>query len=59
MKDRKNASFLKRVLVNCVSQTKEYGDCIARKVPEIEHDMCLKEFLALKSCMQNMVRNRV
>jgi hypothetical protein len=36
-------------------QAKEYGRCIAVRVPEVEHDMCLKEFLALKACMQNSV----
>lgn len=36
-------------------QAKDYGTCIAGKVPEIERDMCLKEFLALKTCMENAV----
>ncbi|KAL6000863.1 hypothetical protein ACLOJK_006590 [Asimina triloba] len=35
------------------TNVKEYGSCIAGKIPEIERDMCLKEFLALKSCMQS------
>ncbi|KAJ8498506.1 hypothetical protein OPV22_009058 [Ensete ventricosum] len=48
-----------RILVNCASQTKEYGRCISKRVPEIERDMCLKEFLALKACMQSMIRNKV
>ncbi|XXG81768.1 hypothetical protein AAC387_Pa09g2338 [Persea americana] len=52
MKERK-ASVLKRVLVSCSSQAKDYGTCIAGKVPKIERDMCLKEFLALKTCMEN------
>lgn len=37
-------------------QVKEYGYCVANKVPAVERDMCLKEFLALKTCMQNVVR---
>lgn len=36
-------------------QVKDYGSCIAQRVPEIEHDMCLKEFLALKACMNTVV----
>lgn len=41
---------------NCyLSQAKEYGRCVAEKVPEIERDMCSKEFLALKTCMSNAV----
>ncbi|KAG4927984.1 hypothetical protein JHK84_053546 [Glycine max] len=56
MKEKKNtASTLKRILVNCSSQAKAYGSCVAAKVPDIERDMCVKEFAALKSCMQNMV----
>ncbi|KAK6124606.1 hypothetical protein DH2020_016768 [Rehmannia glutinosa] len=57
MKDKNYAktSFLKRVLVNCSAQAKQYGSCVSSRVPEVEQDMCLKEFLALKSCMQNVV----
>lgn len=36
-------------------QAKEYGSCVAEKVPQIERDMCLKEFLKLKNCMQSVV----
>ncbi|CAJ1907643.1 unnamed protein product [Sphenostylis stenocarpa] len=58
MKEKKNtASTLKRILANCASEGKAYGSCVAAKVPDIERDMCVKEFLALKSCMQNMVLN--
>lgn len=58
MKERKTTSTLKRILVNCGAQAKEYGSCVAAKVPEVEKDMCLKEFLALKSCMQNVLRGK-
>ncbi|KAF9680732.1 hypothetical protein SADUNF_Sadunf06G0152100 [Salix dunnii] len=54
MKERSSSSStLRRILVNCAAQAKEYGGCVAAKVPEIERDMCLKEFLSLKNCMQN------
>ena len=36
-------------------QAKEYGSCVAAKVPQVEKDMCLKEFLTLRNCMQNTV----
>ncbi|KAB2607899.1 hypothetical protein D8674_011067 [Pyrus ussuriensis x Pyrus communis] len=55
MKERNSTSTLKRILVTCTAQAKEYGGCVAAKVPQVERDMCLKEFLALKSCMQNAV----
>ncbi|KAD4384342.1 hypothetical protein E3N88_24510 [Mikania micrantha] len=55
MKERTASSPLKHILANCGVQAKEYGSCVAAKVPQIEHDMCLKEFLALKNCMQNVV----
>nr|DAD42880.1 TPA_asm: hypothetical protein HUJ06_001110 [Nelumbo nucifera] len=58
MKERNTSSTLKRILVSCASQAKEYESCVAKKVPQVEQDMCLKEFLALKSCMQKL-RGRV
>ncbi|KAK3020355.1 hypothetical protein RJ639_045339 [Escallonia herrerae] len=36
-------------------QAKEYGGCVAARVPKVERDMCLKEFVALRNCMQNVV----
>ncbi|KAM0993103.1 hypothetical protein ACFX13_008931 [Malus domestica] len=54
MKERNSTSTLKRILVTCAAQAKEYGGCVAAKVPQVERDMCLKEFLALNSCMQNV-----
>lgn len=59
MKERNTTSTLKHILVNCAAQAKDYGSCVASKVPEIERDMCLKEFLALKNCMQNTLRGKV
>ncbi|KAL1312281.1 hypothetical protein AAHE18_06G095000 [Arachis hypogaea] len=60
MKEKtKTTSTLKRILVNCTSQAKAYGSCVASKVPEIERDVCAKEFLALKSCMQNTLKKKV
>lgn len=58
MKERKTTSTFQRILVNCAAQAKEYGTCVAAKVPEVERDMCLKEFLALKNCMQNTLRGK-
>ncbi|KAL4195942.1 hypothetical protein AMTRI_Chr04g180810 [Amborella trichopoda] len=58
MKGREAApSPIKRILVNCSVQARAYGQCIAEKVPQIERDMCAKEFLALKACMQNTGHN--
>ncbi|KAF9599349.1 hypothetical protein IFM89_036806 [Coptis chinensis] len=54
MKESKPISTLKRILITCTAQAKDYGTCVAAKVPEVDRDMCLKEFLALKSCMQNV-----
>lgn len=58
MKEKNTTSVLKRILITCAPEGKEYGSCVAAKVPEVEHDMCLKEFLALKNCMQNTIRVR-
>ncbi|KAL0855128.1 hypothetical protein Bca101_060280 [Brassica carinata] len=49
------ASTLGRILATCSKQAKDYGSCVASKVHEVEKDLCLKEFLALKSCMQHTV----
>ncbi|KAL4580162.1 hypothetical protein LXL04_016343 [Taraxacum kok-saghyz] len=72
MKERTTTSPLKRILVNCGLQVscytlyqvaydllaKEYGSCVAAKVPQIERDMCLKEFLTLKNCMQSVLKGK-
>ncbi|CAN6887391.1 unnamed protein product [Brassica oleracea] len=49
------ASTLGRILATCSKQliTRDYGSCVASKVPEVERDLCFKEFLALKNCMQH------
>ncbi|KAL5739753.1 hypothetical protein ACOSQ2_028933 [Xanthoceras sorbifolium] len=39
MKDKNTTSTLRRILVNCSVQAKEYGGCVAAKVPEVERDM--------------------
>ncbi|KAF5737364.1 hypothetical protein HS088_TW13G00243 [Tripterygium wilfordii] len=54
MKEKNATPALRGVLVNCATQAKEYGSCVAAKVPVVERDMCLKEFLAMKNCMQDM-----
>ncbi|KAJ8448118.1 hypothetical protein Cgig2_031842 [Carnegiea gigantea] len=36
------------------AMAKNYGSCVASKIPEVERDMCLKEFCALKNCMNNV-----
>ncbi|KAL4606833.1 hypothetical protein ACB092_09G132600 [Castanea dentata] len=59
MKERNSTSTLKRILVNCSAQAKEYGGCVAARVPEVERDMCFKEFLALKTCMLKTLRGKV
>lgn len=65
MKEKSNASIanttsvLRRILTNCGKQAKDYGGCVAAKVPAVERDMCLKEFLLLRNCMQNAIRGKV
>ncbi|XP_022744909.1 uncharacterized protein LOC111295624 [Durio zibethinus] len=58
MKEKNTSSPLRRVLVNCTAQAKQCGACVAAKVREVERDMCFKEFLALKTCMQNTLRGK-
>ncbi|KAL2535145.1 Colon cancer-associated Mic1-like [Abeliophyllum distichum] len=57
-KNSATASVLKRILVNCSAQAKQYGSCVAARVPEVERDMCLKEFLVLKNCMRNVLQGK-
>ena len=48
--------YVVTVLFICYAmQAKDYGRCVAAKVPEIEHNMCSKEFLALRACMHTAV----
>ncbi|EPS74238.1 hypothetical protein M569_00514, partial [Genlisea aurea] len=56
MKEKAHGStpFLKKIIVNCSAQAKEYGGCVSSRIPHVEKDMCLKEFLVLKNCMQNV-----
>lgn len=58
-KNHVTTSLLKRILVNCSAQAKLYGSCVAARVPEVEKDMCLKEFLVLKSCMKNVQGGKI
>ncbi|KAJ0027222.1 hypothetical protein Pint_36373 [Pistacia integerrima] len=39
MKEKNTSSVLRRILVNCAAQAKEYGGCVAAKVPELERDI--------------------
>nr|GMC54419.1 peptide upstream ORF protein [Ipomoea batatas] len=45
MKDKNHSantvSVFKRILTNCAAQAKEYGSCVAAKVPEVERDIVL------------------
>ncbi|KAK4372705.1 hypothetical protein RND71_008089 [Anisodus tanguticus] len=54
-----STSIFKKVLLNCSAQAKVYGSCVATKVPEVERDMCLKEFLEFSNCMRNVLRRKV
>uniref|UniRef100_A0A7I4E1F6 Mic1 domain-containing protein n=1 Tax=Physcomitrium patens TaxID=3218 RepID=A0A7I4E1F6_PHYPA len=54
-KGRPLPSPLKNVFLRCSPAMKEYGQCVATKLPAVEKGMCEKEFLALKTCMQNAV----
>lgn len=58
MKEKKTTSIFQRILVNCGAQAKDYGSCVATKIPEVERDMCLKEFCALKNCMKNVLKGK-
>ncbi|THG22705.1 hypothetical protein TEA_005096 [Camellia sinensis var. sinensis] len=39
MNEKNTTSVLRRILVNCAAQAKEYGRCVAEKVPQVEQDM--------------------
>ncbi|KAJ6968209.1 hypothetical protein NC653_036223 [Populus alba x Populus x berolinensis] len=57
MKERNTTSTLRRVLVNCAAQAKEYGWCVAAKVPEIERDILegrLEGLISLIPCGQTL-----
>ncbi|KAL8464585.1 hypothetical protein ACS0TY_034188 [Phlomoides rotata] len=43
----------------CNFHAKQYGSCVSSRVPEVERDMCSKEFIVLKNCMQNVLRGKI
>ncbi|KAG8095360.1 hypothetical protein GUJ93_ZPchr0012g21404 [Zizania palustris] len=47
------------VVPTSLVKAKDYGRCIAEKVPEIENNLCYKEFLALRSCMQTVDESNI
>lgn len=51
-------SPLKSLVVRCSPAMRQYGLCVASKVPAVEKGMCEKEFLALKSCIQNAAKTK-
>lgn len=48
----KQTPLLMKKVALCSSQGTAYGKCIGKHYQNIQKDACLKEFLALKECVQ-------
>ncbi|KAH9546674.1 hypothetical protein CY35_12G111900 [Sphagnum magellanicum] len=51
-------SPFKRVLLRCSVDMQAYGQCVTSKLPAVELGICEKEFRALKTCMERVVKNK-
>ncbi|GAA0147154.1 hypothetical protein LIER_06922 [Lithospermum erythrorhizon] len=53
------SNILRKVLLNCSIQAKAYGNCVAAKIPEVERDMCVKEFSVLRNCLHKVILTEI
>ncbi|KAI8978517.1 hypothetical protein BDB01DRAFT_800258 [Pilobolus umbonatus] len=42
-------------VVSCPAQATAYGKCVAASYKDVHKDMCQKEFMAFKQCVQQAV----
>jgi NADH dehydrogenase [ubiquinone] 1 alpha subcomplex assembly factor 8 len=47
--------FATATTVTCATAAKVYGQCILASYQDVKKDMCQKEFLAFKECVQTTV----
>jgi NADH dehydrogenase [ubiquinone] 1 alpha subcomplex assembly factor 8 len=48
--------FATATTVTCSTSAVAYGECILKSYQDVRKDMCQKEFLAFKDCVQTAVR---
>jgi NADH dehydrogenase [ubiquinone] 1 alpha subcomplex assembly factor 8 len=48
--------FATATTVTCSKPAAAYGECILKSYQDVRKDMCQKEFLAFKNCVQTAVR---
>ncbi|PVF96783.1 hypothetical protein CPB86DRAFT_478865 [Serendipita vermifera] len=48
--------FATAVTVTCAAPAQSYGQCILANYQDVRKDMCQKEFMLFKECVQNAVR---
>lgn len=55
MKQSKGITVLAKGVASCPTQAAAYGQCITANYKDAHKDMCQKEFLAFKQCVQQAV----
>lgn len=55
MKPTKGIPVIAKGVASCPAQAAAYGKCIASSYKDVQKDMCQKEFLAFKQCVQQAV----
>lgn len=55
MKPTKGIPVIAKGVASCPAQAAAYGKCIASSYKDVQKDMCQKEFLVFKQCVQQAV----
>lgn len=55
MKATRGVPVIAKGVASCPAQAAAYGKCIAASYKDVQKDMCQKEFLAFKQCVQQAV----
>ncbi|KIM24505.1 hypothetical protein M408DRAFT_75774 [Serendipita vermifera MAFF 305830] len=48
--------FATATTITCSTTAATYGQCMLKSYQDVKKDMCQKEFLAFKDCVQTAVR---
>jgi len=58
MKPTRGVPAIAKGVASCPAQAAAYGKCVASSYKDVQKDMCQKEFLAFKQCVQQAVSIR-
>ncbi|KAF1807290.1 hypothetical protein V8B55DRAFT_1464352 [Mucor lusitanicus] len=58
MKPTRGVPVIAKGVASCPAQAAAYGKCIAASYKDVQKDMCQKEFLAFKQCVQQAIKKK-